>query len=340
MTITHLGKTFNTGVYQELTDHQYQDLKEQILALPDFTDVEKQLKALHNGKVKINHIVGYYFKHLMYEGRNAHSKWSVMEALESKEIMEHYYGYLCRNTKVFPEDKPLATNIETAFRISSRGCANKLPNFPIKTIDMLLEKYTKEGDKYYDYSCGWGVRMLSTLRSKRNYYGTDPNSRLVAKLEECKADYDKVNATTTFADIRPQGSEIFVPEWENQMDFIFSSPPYFALEIYHSENQSYQEGMEYQYWLDSWFKPTVDNCKRYLKDTGTFALNIKDAKINSKVYPLEKDMVAMVLDNGFELVDTLTLKNIKRNFGSKAWDKHTMGTVDNTDENIYIFRKK
>ena len=48
----------------------------------------------------------------------------------------------------------------------------------------------------------------------------------------------------------------------------------------------------------------------------------------------------MVLDNGFELVDTLTLKNIKRNFGSKAWDKHTMGTVDNTDENIYIFRKK
>ena len=88
MTITHLGKTLNTEIHEVLTDSQYSELKEQILALPDFTDVEKQLKALHNGKVKINHIVGYYFKHLMYEGRNAHSKWSVMEALESKEIMD------------------------------------------------------------------------------------------------------------------------------------------------------------------------------------------------------------------------------------------------------------
>lgn len=98
--------------------------------------------------------------------------------------------------------------------------------------------------------------------------------------------------------------------------------------------------MEYQYWLDSWFKPTVDNCKRYLKDTGTFALNIKNAKIKSKVYPLEKDMVAMAIENGFELVDTLTLKNIKRNIGNRSWEKHTLRTLDTTDENIFIFRKK
>ena len=340
MIIEYLGKTLKTEIYEKLTDSQYQDIKNQILSLPDFTDVEKQLKALFNGKVKINHIVNYYFKHLMFEGRNAHSKWSVKEALDCKEIIEHYYGYLCRNTKVFPEDKPIATNIETAFRISSRGCANKLPNFPIKTIDMLLDKYTKEGDNYYDYSCGWGVRMLSTLRNKRCYYGTDPNSRLVEKLKQCKADFDRVNDTNTFADIRPQGSEIFIPEWEGKMDFIFSSPPYFALEIYNSENQSYKEGMEYKQWLDSWFQPTIDNCKRYLKDTGTFALNIKDAKINSKVYPLEKDMINMLEASSFEWVDTLLLKNIKRNFGCKNWDKHTMGTVSSTDENIYIFKKK
>ena len=74
MIITHLGKTLNTEIHEVLTDSQYIDLKAQILALPDFADVEKQMKALHKGKVKINHIVGYYFKHLMYDGRNAHSK--------------------------------------------------------------------------------------------------------------------------------------------------------------------------------------------------------------------------------------------------------------------------
>ena len=48
----------------------------------------------------------------------------------------------------------------------------------------------------------------------------------------------------------------------------------------------------------------------------------------------------MLEASGFEWVDTLLLKNIKRNFGCKNWDKHTMGTVSSTDENIYIFKKK
>jgi len=123
------------------------------------------------------------------------------------------------------------------------------------------------------------------------------------------------------------------------MDFIFSSPPYFALEIYDSENQSYKEGMTYQEWLDSWMKPTVENIRKYLKDDARFGINIKDIFFEGQIWPLERDTVKLIESLGFELENIHILKNIKRTFGSVHWEKHTTGITNKADERIFIFKK-
>ena len=52
--------------------------------------------------------------------------------------------------------------------------------------------------------------MLSTIKNNRNYFGTDPNYKLIDKIKDCHTDYNRINNTNTFINIRPHGSEIFV----------------------------------------------------------------------------------------------------------------------------------
>ena len=62
--------------------------------------------------------------------------------------------------------------------------------------------------------------------------------------------------------------------------------------------------------------------------------------MNKTKYPLEKDTIDIITDNGFELIDVKELKNIKRTFGSVHWEKHTAGVSDKADEHIFVFKKK
>lgn len=338
--IRYLGKTFKTSLSKPLTDEEYQSIVKYINTFPDKEAAKKELVKVKKGGVKMSDITGHYFLKLMYDARNGQDAWSINEALQSKEVMEYFNAKISVNDKVFPPEVELGERIKTAFRLCGIRCCRKLPQFPLKTINSLLKTYTHPGDNYYDFSCGWGARALGALVNDVNYFGTDPNLQLVNKIQEMKEDYDEVNHTSHKMDIRPIGSEVFIPEWEGRMDFIFSSPPYFALEIYKSENQSYKDGMTYQEWLDSWMFPTVQNVHKYLKDDGTFAINVKDLVFEKKEYPLEKDTVELIESNGFELIDVLTLKNTARTFGSKHWEKHTTGISKKADENIFVFSKR
>ena len=337
--ITYLGKTFKTSLSKPLTDDEYKEIVDYVNTFPSKEQAKEELVKIKNGGLKMSNITGHYFLKLMYDGRNGQDAWSVNEALQNKKIMEYFNAKISVNDKVFPKEIPLGERILTAFRLCGIRCCRKLPQFPLKTINCLLKKYTKPGDNYYDFSCGWGVRALSALVNNVNYFGTDPNSKLVEKILEMKKDYDEVNNTNHNFDIRPIGSEIYIPEWENKMDFVFTSPPYFALEIYKSENQSYKDGMQYEEWLESYLKPTVCNIYKYLKDDGHFGINVKDFYFDKKYYSLEDDTVNMILSQGFELVNIHMLKNIARTYGSVHWEKHTTGISDKADEKIFIFKK-
>lgn len=139
----------------------------------------------------------------------------------------------------------------------------------------------------------------------------------------------------TITDIKPQGSEIFVNEWENKVGVAFSSPPYFNCESYRIGKQSYIEGVTtYDEWKNNYLFPTIDNIRRYLIDEGYFLINVKN--ITNKVgqrgtFNIEDDVKDYALKHGFYFICYEALKVAKRqNFIHK----------DSSDEKIMVFKKQ
>lgn len=192
---------------------------------------------------------------------------------------------------------------------------------------MILEKYNVN-DNFLDYSCGWGARLISSLKHNINYYGIDPNNLLCDKLNELAKDWkDIIKGNKSIVDIKCQGSEIFIPEWENTIGVAFSSPPYYNLEDYKIGNQSYREGVTYEEWKENYLKPTFINIKKYLIDNGYFCINIKDLE----KFPLVNDTKQIALDCGFKYYGEELLKQNKR--------QKSVGGLHNGDEGIMIFTK-
>lgn len=320
--IRYKGETLETKHYEEISDEEFEELKKQYYEKPDFEEVKKQLKS----GLKIDKITNYYFKDIMAKVKIYSCKWSVEDVFENKELVGFFKSKTLDNKDVFPDNHSTIKKIETAIRLGGKGYAKKPTNFPLKTIDEVLEKYNINNN-YYDYSCGWGVRLLSALRHNVNYYGTDPNYLLTSRLLELQEDYKKEVECDSVVDIRTQGSEVFIEEWENTMGLAFSSPPYYNLEDYKIGNQSYKQGVSYEEWKRNYLKPTFENIYCYLVCDGYFLLNIN----NFKDYTLVEDSIEIAEEIGFKLVGEHELKNIKR-------CKSNCGFNDNS-ERILVFRR-
>lgn len=174
---------------------------------------------------------------------------------------------------------------------------------------------------------------MCAMRNEINYYGTDPNYELVAKLNEFNQDYKQVNNTKTETKIYCQGSENFIPELENKIGVAFSSPPYFDLEDYRIGDQSFKPGTTYEQWVSRYLKPTFANIYKYLIFNGYFIVNIKD--FNN--VPLEQTTIDTAKEVGFKLYKVEQLSQGKR-LNSTSEDKGDL--IVDSSENIYIFVKE
>lgn len=332
MRITYKGITQNSSIECSLTDEEHQHFKELFYEKPSLDEVDKELKSMYRGSSQMSKTYYYYLNDVAAKCIGPGASWSIEDALEYKPIVE----YLVAKGRGCPKcfgDVSTTTQFRNIIRLGGVRYCTMLPRFPMKTIDMLLDKYNVNGT-YYDFSCGWGARMLSAMHKGVKYIGTDPNYLLTERLEQIKNRYDEVNSTNTDVTIYTQGAETFIPEIENNVGFIFSSPPYFDLEKYQIGDQSYKDGMNYQEWLESFVRPVVKNCYKYLVNDGYFGINIK----NTKAYSMLDDCKKIIEEEGFELHAIETLKNIKRAHG----DASTNGTCVNInqDEQILIFKKK
>nr|DAT28481.1 MAG TPA: Putative modification methylase [Caudoviricetes sp.] len=324
--IEHLGKFYKTNTdIVKITDEELNNIKEKFFEKPNDELVFKQFDALKSGLVKNNYVNSKYFFELMCDVKLHHCKWSINEIFSSKEIIGLFLSRINQNKKVFNKD--LITNLKTALRIGGKAVAQKPSDFPLKTANMILKKYNVN-NRYYDFSCGWGVRLTSALINNIDYYGTDPNFLLVNKLNEFKNDWCDYFNQTTNVDIKYQGSEIFVPEWENKMGLAFSSPPYYNLEDYKHGNQSYNENVSYNDWLENYLKPTFMNVYRYLINDGYLVLNIN----NFKNYDLVGDSSNIINQIGFKYVGNEKLINNKRN--------NSLNKPNDNSEKCFVFQKK
>lgn len=328
MLIEYKGQTIETKHYSPLTDEECEQLRKDYYQHPTMEALRKNIRDIHLGKVNVSKITNYYFKDLMAKVKLHHSKWSIEELFECNDLIRYVHGKTLENKKVFPDTYTEIQKIERAISLSGKGSASKPTNFPMKAIDNILEKYNVN-NVYYDFSCGWGVRLLSSLKHGIKYLGTDPNYLLVERLEDMKILYEEVNKVKIPSDIRAQGSEIFIPEWENTVGVAFSSPPYFGLEDYKiGEGQSYKEGTTYEEWKENYYIKTIQNIHKYLVENGYLLINISDYKR----YPLVQDTIDICESNGFVLIGKANLQNIKRVKCTKE--------LQEGKEDILIFEKE
>ena len=185
----------------------------------------------------------------------------------------------------------------------------------------------------YDYSCGYGGRLLGIGASnmKYNYIGVEPNTETVKYLNyfnECIEEAVGVKGT-----IIQNVSEEYQP---SDIDLAFSSPPYFNLEKYSDEDT--QCMVRYKT-LDDWFNgyvaPTIEHIYRGLNREGIFATNIADYKTyGNKEFKVVEDWIKTAERIGFKHVGTIKMMlNTRPGVGNQKLAGREKF------EGVYVFRK-
>ena len=172
--------------------------------------------------------------------------------------------------------------------------------------------------------------MLGALASKNNYYyiATDPNTETFYNLYKLGNYINQTNNSKNNFYLYNVGSEILeLPK--NSVDFAFSCPPFFDLEMYSDENtQSIKKYPNYEDWLNIYVRKTIQNCYQALKENGLFGVDLMNFWTHNKKFNLVDDWVTIAEEEGFYLKGIFPIATRTRKQEEK--DK----------ENIYIFVKK
>jgi 16S rRNA G966 N2-methylase RsmD len=124
-----------------------------------------------------------------------------------------------------------------------------------------------------DFSAGWGDRLVGFLASgAESYIGIDPNTRVHTPYQGI-ADFYAPHKKTRF--ICSPAEEVDYSTLE--YDFVFTSPPYFDLEIYSSEaTQSCHRYSNLEAWKTHFLYKVLRSVSEFLVEGGRIAINISD----------------------------------------------------------------
>lgn len=228
-------------------------------------------------------------------------------------------------------------NILRGLRLIGGGFGS---NFSIMRAQALYEYFVPKNGTIYDYSAGFGGRMLGALTSDNiyKYIATEPSIETFNNLKKLGYYIEKVTNRVNSYKLYNKPSENLKLE-KNSIDFAFSSPPYFNLEKYSDENtQSYIKYNNLDDWFKGYVNPTLDNIHYSLKDSGLYAVNIADFKLNNKLIRFVDKWIELSKKSNFKLIEEIPMKlTTRRGNGHKKKNKDK---YKKKLETIYIFKKK
>jgi hypothetical protein len=212
-------------------------------------------------------------------------------------------------------------------------------NFSPMRSKALFERYVPKGGRIYDFSCGYGGRMLGALCSKNEYEyeGVDPSSETFDNLNLLGERIEKsLNRKKSF-EIHKLGSEDYFGEKES-IDFSFSSPPYFNLEKYNDEEtQCYNRFGNIDDWFSQYVEKTIKNIYHMLKMDGLYAVNIADFNVpKGGKFGFVGKWIETSEKIGFENIDIISMKLSNRGGNKNA---NSTGGSNRKEEKIYVFKK-
>lgn len=154
--------------------------------------------------------------------------------------------------------------------------------FPIswaRTIISFLFNGQTQGKTWLDISAGWGDRLFAAISMKMCYIGFDPSTELKDRYKQIINNYGDPEYHQVFSEpFEIQGWNF---KHEPSVDILFSSPPFFDIEIYPGENQSIQNFSSKDIWLNSFMFKSLYNAWKEIKVNGFFCLHIGDSKMEN-----------------------------------------------------------
>jgi len=192
-------------------------------------------------------------------------------------------------------------------RICTHSTAKRTSVFPVRVAKTLIARYGCPDMNLLDPCAGYSSRLIGLLtqHNNGNYTGIEPCQPTVNGLRKS---FDQLSLLTNEAHaceiIHGCAEEILPDLQEDHFDLVFTSPPYFNLEMYDKGNptQSYVKFSEYQTWLDCFLLRLIEESKRVMKPDGTFLLGIG----NPREHNLIADVDACVRKI-FRVEDVLTM---------------------------------
>jgi hypothetical protein len=134
-----------------------------------------------------------------------------------------------------------------------------------------------------DISAGWGDRLIGSISMNCDYLGVDPNECLFKG-------YDRI--IKMFGDNNKEKYRVILGEFEkvdlpNRLfDMVYTSPPYFDIEIYNtSAKQSVNYGNE-SAWFDKFLLVALLKAWDHIAENGIMAININGLKHHTYVYKM------------------------------------------------------
>lgn len=277
-------------------------------------------------------LCNYLFPNL-YDTPSAHD----LDKENARSLFEKFHNdkYLRRAIEFcfgYKNGCPVPTSVTGGLRLVGSAPTNFRP----MNAKAVYERFCPKGGVIYDYCCGFGGRLLGALSSKNNYkyVGTDPCTETMYHLHQLGQYIEQVTGREDSYELHCCGSEEFKGP-KNSIDFAFSSPPYFNLEVYSDEpTQCFNKFPELEGWLEGFVRPTIQNIKHMLKPGKLYAVNIADFKVGSgKEVAYVDEWIRISTEEGMPLFDTVYL-GVTARAGSA---EQAAGELKK--ENILIFKK-
>jgi len=187
-----------------------------------------------------------------------------------------------------------------------------------------------------DFSSGYGGRMLGAMTSNLRYHytGIDPNTRTFQGLEALGELLNEQNIGSGY-EMHCCPSEEFAPE-PGVYDAAFSSPPYWGLETYCSEEtQCMNRYPGLDLWFNGYVEPTIKMLHKSLSQDGICGVNIADYNNGKERIIIVDPWIQIMEQYGFEYCEKLDMiLNVRPGVGNNKAEKAYKS------EGIYIFRKK
>ena len=146
--------------------------------------------------------------------------------------------------------------------------------------------------KILDISAGWGDRLLAAIAHYADrYVGVDPNTDLIKGHTDIIKTFTQHRDTSALKNkyevipLKFESSELILEREE--FDLIFTSPPYFDLEIYtRNEGQSITSFPNFQAWLINFLFVSLKKAWNSLTIGGNMVIHIQDFERYAIIEPM------------------------------------------------------